>query len=64
MKRLLLPIVLLSFAVVSLGIVHIDNVNKLNANADQLREKHQTNTPKSTLNDKTIKTSNSSESTS
>lgn len=42
MKRLLLPIVLLTFAVICLSIVHIDNVNKLDAQSNELRKKHQT----------------------
>ncbi|MDY8135793.1 hypothetical protein [Aquimarina sp. 2201CG5-10] len=41
MKRLFLPIALISFAVICLGIVHIDNVNKLDAESTKLREKHQ-----------------------
>ncbi|WP_109437491.1 MULTISPECIES: hypothetical protein [Aquimarina] len=42
MKRLLLPIVLITFAVICLSIVHIDNVNKLDAQSNELRKKHQT----------------------
>ncbi|MDH7445643.1 hypothetical protein [Aquimarina sp. 2201CG14-23] len=42
MKRLFLPIALISFAVICLSIVHIDNVNKLDEEYHQLREKHQT----------------------
>lgn len=42
MKRLFLPIALLSFSVICLSIVHIDNVNKLDKEYNQLREKHQT----------------------
>ncbi|WP_103068335.1 hypothetical protein [Aquimarina sediminis] len=42
MKRLLLPIVLITFAVICLCIVHIDNVNKLDAQSNELRKKHQT----------------------
>ncbi|MEW7278054.1 hypothetical protein ABW636_05620 [Aquimarina sp. 2201CG1-2-11] len=41
MKRLLLPIVLIAFAVVCLGIVHIDNINEINSQSDELRKKHQ-----------------------
>ncbi len=41
MKRLFLPIALISFAVICLSIVHIDNVNKLDEEYNQLREKHQ-----------------------
>ncbi|MBW1296990.1 hypothetical protein [Aquimarina litoralis] len=41
MKRLFLPLALISFAVVCLSIVHIDNVNKLDKKYNQLREKHQ-----------------------
>ncbi|WP_299253541.1 hypothetical protein [uncultured Aquimarina sp.] len=41
MKRLFLPIALISFAVICLSIVHIDNVNKLDDEYNQLREKHQ-----------------------
>ncbi|WP_299443808.1 hypothetical protein [uncultured Aquimarina sp.] len=40
MKRLFLPIALISFAVICLSIVHIDNVNKLDEEYNQLREKH------------------------
>ncbi|WP_298319213.1 hypothetical protein [uncultured Aquimarina sp.] len=43
MKRLFLPIALISFAVICLSIVHIDNVNKLDEEYNQLREKHQIN---------------------
>ena len=41
MKRLLLPIVLIAFAVICLGIVHIDNINEINSQSDELRKKHQ-----------------------
>jgi len=41
MKRLFLPIALISFAVICLSIVHIDNVNKLDEEYNQLRKKHQ-----------------------
>ncbi|WP_159092292.1 hypothetical protein [Aquimarina sp. Aq107] len=41
MKRLFLPVALISFAVICLSIVHIDNVNKLDKEYNQLREKHQ-----------------------
>lgn len=41
MKRLLLPIVLISFAVICLSIVHIDNVNKLDAQSNELRKKQE-----------------------
>ncbi len=41
MKRLLLPLVLIAFAVICLGIVHIDNVNEINSQSDKLRKKHQ-----------------------
>ncbi|WP_378174954.1 hypothetical protein [Aquimarina sp. SS2-1] len=41
MKRLFLPIALISFAVICLSIVHIDNVNKLDKEYNDLREKHQ-----------------------
>ncbi|MFD2562120.1 hypothetical protein [Aquimarina rubra] len=41
MKRLFLPIALISFAVICLSIVHIDNVNQLDKEYNQLREKHQ-----------------------
>lgn len=40
MKRLFLPLALLSFAVICLSIVHIDNVNKLDKKYNQLRQKH------------------------
>ncbi|WP_298539446.1 hypothetical protein [uncultured Aquimarina sp.] len=43
MKRLFLPIALISFAVICLSIVHIDNVNKLDEEYNQLRERHQIN---------------------
>jgi len=39
MKRLFLPIALISFAVICLSIVHIDNVNKLENQSNELREK-------------------------
>ncbi len=42
MKRLLLPIVLITFAVICLSIVHIDNVNRLDAQSNELRKKHNT----------------------
>ncbi|KZS42254.1 hypothetical protein AWE51_02095 [Aquimarina aggregata] len=42
MKRLLLPTVLIAFAVVCLSIVHVDNVNKLDAQSKELRKKQQT----------------------
>ncbi|WP_281986259.1 hypothetical protein [Aquimarina aggregata] len=42
MKRLLLPTVLIVFAVVCLSIVHVDNVNKLDAQSKELRKKQQT----------------------
>ncbi|PKV51205.1 hypothetical protein ATE84_3279 [Aquimarina sp. MAR_2010_214] len=42
MKRLLLPIVLITFAVICLSIVHIDNINKLDAQSNELRKKHET----------------------
>lgn len=41
MKRLFLPLALISFAVICLSIVHIDNVNKLDAESNKLREKQQ-----------------------
>ncbi|MHA7057222.1 hypothetical protein ACWGOQ_0008395 [Aquimarina sp. M1] len=41
MKRLFLPIALITFAVICLSIVHIDNVNKLDKKYNQLREKHE-----------------------
>ncbi len=41
MKRLLLPTVLIAFAIICLSIVHIDNINKLDAQSKELREKHQ-----------------------
>ncbi len=41
MKRLFLPLALMAFAVICLCIVHIDNVNKLDEEFNQLREKHQ-----------------------
>lgn len=41
MKRLLLPTVLIAFAVVCLSIVHVDNVNKLDAQSKELRKKQQ-----------------------
>lgn len=39
MKRLLLPLALIAFAVICLSIVHIDNVNKLDAQSEELRKK-------------------------
>ncbi len=42
MKRLLLPLVLISFSVICLSIVHIDNVNKLESQSIELRKKHKT----------------------
>ncbi|GAA0722352.1 hypothetical protein [Aquimarina litoralis] len=44
MKRLFLPLALISFAVICLSIVHIDNVNKLDKKYNQLRQKHQLDT--------------------
>jgi len=44
MKRLFLPLALISFAVICLSIVHIDNVNKLDKEYNQLREKHKIST--------------------
>lgn len=41
MKRLFLPLALISFAIICLCIVHIDNVNKLEAESIKLREKQQ-----------------------
>ncbi len=43
MKRLLLPIMLIVFAVICLGIVHIDNINKLDAQSNELRKEQQAN---------------------
>lgn len=40
MKRLLLPISLISFAVICLSIVHIDNINRLESQSNRLRQKH------------------------
>ncbi len=40
MKRLFLPVALISFAIVCLSIVHIDNVNKLENQSNELRKKH------------------------
>lgn len=39
MKRLFLPIALLSFAVICLSIVHLENINKLDKESNELREK-------------------------
>ncbi|MCK8520284.1 hypothetical protein M0D21_01825 [Aquimarina sp. D1M17] len=39
MKRLLLPLALISFSVISLSIVHIDNINKLDTHSNELRKK-------------------------
>ncbi|WP_378187764.1 hypothetical protein ACE939_05230 [Aquimarina sp. W85] len=39
MKRLLLPIALLSFAVICLSIVHLNNIRKLDKESNELREK-------------------------
>lgn len=44
MKRLFLPLALLTFTVICLSIVHIDNVNKLNAASDALRQKYDDDT--------------------
>ncbi len=41
MKRLLLPLALIAFAIICLSIVHIDNVNKLDIQSNELRKKHQ-----------------------
>lgn len=48
MKRLFLPLALISFAVICLSIVHIDNVNKLDKKYNQLREKQQLDTNNNT----------------
>ncbi|GGX03445.1 hypothetical protein GCM10007384_01490 [Aquimarina muelleri] len=42
MKRLLLPMILITFAVICLSIVHIDNINKLDAQSNELRKKYNT----------------------
>ncbi|MDY8135543.1 hypothetical protein [Aquimarina sp. 2201CG5-10] len=39
MKKLLLPLVLFSFAVLSLSIVHLDNISKLEIRSNELRKK-------------------------
>ncbi|MBG6129704.1 hypothetical protein IWQ47_000994 [Aquimarina sp. EL_43] len=55
MKRLLLPIVLITFAVICLSIVHIDNINKLDAQSNELRKKYQTeHTVKHRTNDSSV----------
>ncbi|WP_025740400.1 hypothetical protein [Aquimarina pacifica] len=41
MKPFLLPITLITFAILCLSIVHIDNVNKLDEKSEELRKKHQ-----------------------
>jgi len=41
MKQFLLPISLMIFAVVCLGIVHVDNVDKLDLESNKLREKYE-----------------------
>lgn len=41
MKRLLLPISLITFAVICLSIVHIDNINKLETKSKELKEKYE-----------------------
>ncbi|TPN89004.1 hypothetical protein [Aquimarina algicola] len=41
MKRLLLPTILIAFAIVCLSIIHIDNVNKLDVQSNELRKKHE-----------------------
>ncbi|QKX06553.1 hypothetical protein HN014_17080 [Aquimarina sp. TRL1] len=41
MKRLFLPLVLLTVAVICLSVVHIDNVNKINTESEKLRKKYQ-----------------------
>lgn len=43
MKRLFLPLGLIAFAVVCLGIVHIDNVNKLDEASNRLRVQQKIN---------------------
>ncbi|MFL1895156.1 hypothetical protein ACJRPK_05605 [Aquimarina sp. 2-A2] len=39
MKRLFLPIALLSFAVICLSIVHLENINKLDKESTELQQK-------------------------
>ncbi len=39
MRRLFLPMALITFTVICLSIVHIDNVNKLDAQSNELRKK-------------------------
>ncbi len=51
MKRLFLPIGLITFAIICLSIVHIDNINKLDAEFYELREKHKTKQPSFSTND-------------
>ncbi len=51
MKRLLLPIALIAFATICLSIVHIDNVNKLDAQSNELRQKIKTELNSSNLPD-------------
>ncbi|WP_109300817.1 hypothetical protein [Aquimarina sp. AU474] len=51
MKRLLLPIALIAFATISLSIVHIDNVNKLDAQSNKLRKKVKTEVNSSNIPD-------------
>lgn len=58
MKRLFLPLALVSFAVICLSIVHIDNVNKLEAESNKLRKKHQSHID---LKQETNKSENTSE---
>lgn len=44
MKRLVLPLALLTFTVICLSIVHLDNINKLNAASQELRERYEKDT--------------------
>ena len=43
MKQFILPIALMSVAVICLSIVHIDNINKLDNQYNELRKKENVN---------------------
>ncbi|WP_344928095.1 hypothetical protein [Aquimarina addita] len=52
MKKILLPLILISFAIITLGFIHIDNVNKLDQQYNDLRDKQQKNNTIDTENSK------------
>ncbi|WP_188112052.1 hypothetical protein [Aquimarina sp. RZ0] len=43
MKRLFLPLALISFSIICLSIVHIDNMNKLDIESKKLKKNYKTN---------------------